>query len=204
MLGNFTKIIKKVKQNFIRVAKDKYYSGRIKEAGNDTRLLWSIMNEVIHRKQTRHRMPSRFIVGGKSIRDKKNISMAFNRSFAAIREQMADSLPDILGYDTYLKDKGSLNGFMFMPYTVAETKRIIRKQKPKLSCGVDTINNKIVKTCFQELALPMTYIIKKSMQEGVVPVNYKIARISPLYKKVLLMNVATTDQSVFYHLFPKS
>ena len=64
-------------------------------------------------------MPSRFIVDGKSIRDEKNISMAFNCYFAAIGEQMADSLPDILGYETYLKDKGSLNGFMFMLYTVA-------------------------------------------------------------------------------------
>ena len=59
----------------------------------------------------------------------------------------------------------------------------MKKQQPKLSCGVDTINNKLVKHCCKELALPMALIIDLSIEEAVVPKKLKIARIIPLYKK---------------------
>ena len=59
----------------------------------------------------------------------------------------------------------------------------MRKQQPKLSCGLDTINNKIVKTSHIQLAEPMTYIINRSVETGIVPSIYKIARVVPLYKK---------------------
>ena len=43
-------------------------------------------------KKNRRRMPSSFTVDGKSIRDKKNILMAFDHYFVAIGDQLADSL----------------------------------------------------------------------------------------------------------------
>ena len=59
----------------------------------------------------------------------------------------------------------------------------MKKQQPKLSTGVDQINNKIVKHFHIELAKPMTHIINLSITQGNVPLLYKIARIIPLYKK---------------------
>ena len=58
---------------------------------------------------------------------------------------------------------------------------IMTKQQPKLSCGLDSINNKIVETASMQLAMPM--IVNKSIKEGIVPLIYKKARIVPLYKK---------------------
>ena len=59
----------------------------------------------------------------------------------------------------------------------------MKQQQPKLSCGLDTINNKIVKTACQQFAVPMAYIVNKSIEKGVVPSIYKLARIVQLYKK---------------------
>ena len=56
-------------------------------------------------------------------------------------------------------------------------------QKPKLSCSIDTINNKLVKNCCKGLSVPMTEIINRSIQDGCVPQAYKKARLIPLYKK---------------------
>ena len=60
---------------------------------------------------------------------------------------------------------------------------IMKKQQPKLSTGIDQINNKIVKQCHIELAKPMTYIINLSIKQGKVPLLFKIARMISLYKK---------------------
>ena len=62
---------KKKLEELIRVAKSDYYDIILEEAGGDTRRLWGVLNELIDRKQCRHNMPNRFIIDGKSVRDKK-------------------------------------------------------------------------------------------------------------------------------------
>ena len=69
---------------------------------------------------------------------------------------MADTLPDVPGYETYLK-KSTWGAF---EVSDDDVRVIMKGQQPKLSCGIDTINNKVVKTCSRELAQPMTIIIK--------------------------------------------
>ena len=59
----------------------------------------------------------------------------------------------------------------------------MKNQQPKLSCGVDTINNRMVKSCCKELTKPMSMIIDLSISEATVPQKFKIARIIPLFKK---------------------
>ena len=84
-------VLKKVN----RAARDKYYGYRLKGADNDTRKVWSILNEVVDRKQCKHRIPNRFIINNCSVRNRKNISNAFNNYFASIGQDMADSLPEV-------------------------------------------------------------------------------------------------------------
>ena len=40
----------------------------------------------------------------------------------------------------------------------------------------------IIKTCSDELARPLSMIFNKSMVEGIVPDDLKIAKIIPVYK----------------------
>ena len=94
---------------------------------------------------------------------------------------MADALPNVTGYETYLK-KSTWGTFELQEVSEEDVRSMMKGQQPKLSCGIDTINHKIVKTCSQELAHPMTIIIK-SIRESKVPLLYKQVRIIPLYKK---------------------
>ena len=52
-----------------------------------------------------------------------------------------------------------------------------------MSTGIDSINNKIVKVCHEQLSYPMTLVINKSIEEQLVPSAYKKAKIVPLFKK---------------------
>ena len=176
---------KKTLDMVIKQAKNGYYNTLIREAGADTRKLWSILNEIIDRKQCRHKMPNRFWIDGKSIRNKKNIANAFNAYFASIGKEMADQLPNEHGFEDYIPRSlfYDLDPMKFIPDDEEEISSLMKRQQPKLSCGIDTINNKIVKICHKELALPMTHIINKSMEEGKVPSHFKKALIKPLYKK---------------------
>ena len=172
---------KKVLQRVIRKAKNDYYDKRVKDAGNDTRKIWGIVNEVIDRKQSRHTNPATFILKGQALNTQEGIANGFNNYFASIGEEMADSLPTVTGYEEYLQNTPFR--FRLEPVEATDIEEIMKKQQPKMSCGLDSINNKIVKTASLQLATPMSIIVNKSIREGYVPSIYKIARIVPLYKK---------------------
>ena len=94
---------------------------------------------------------------------------------------MAGTIPDIEGYQHHVKRSYGL--FELARPDSVYVGKIMSKQQPKLSCGLDTINNKVVKLCSKELSVPMSIIIGHSIEEGYVPSKFKIARIIPLYKK---------------------
>ena len=109
-------------------------------------------------------MPSKFVVDGKSVQNKKNIANAFNQYFASIGKSMAEELPTVDGYEEYLKT-GFIDEFCLHAVEEKAVESIMRQQRPKLSCGIDTINNKIVKSSSIALAKPMTTVINKSIEE---------------------------------------
>ena len=87
---------------------------------------------------------------------------------------MANSIPDTEGYEQHLTTFGHLS-FKLEPLFEEDVEAILKGQQPKLSCGVDTINNKLVTKCYKELMEPMTIIINKSIEEGKVPTIHKKA-----------------------------
>ena len=145
----------------IRLAKSNYYDVIIEDAGNDTQKLWGLLNELIDRKQCRHKMPNRFVIDGKSVRNKKNIATAFNIYFSSIGSEMAEKIPNTQGYKQYLKSRSIWQIFNLEELCEDSVMKIMKNQKPNLSCGTDTINNKVVKSCHQELAKPKTIVINK-------------------------------------------
>ena len=84
---------------------------------------------------------------------------------------MANELSDIPGYETYLK-KCSSWSFKLEEVTDICVMKIMKEQQPKLSCRINTINNKIVKTCHQELAKLLT-MVNQSIRESKVPLYKK-------------------------------
>ena len=72
----------------------------------------------------------------------KNIANAFNSYFASIGKDMADSLPDVPGYEDHLEGL-KFHTIWLRPLEEEEVGEIMKKQQPKMSCGIDTINNKI-------------------------------------------------------------
>ena len=55
--------------------------------------------------------------------------------------------------------------------------------KNKKSAGIDGISSYILKLCAFETVKGITYIINRSIFEGKVPTRWKIAKITPLFKK---------------------
>ena len=101
-LGESYKQYRNILDMVVRKSKDSYYSSKIVSAGTDGRQLWSIINEVIDRKQLRHKMPDSFKVNDEIISGDKDIANAFNKYFASIGMEMANLLPNEDGFQEFL------------------------------------------------------------------------------------------------------
>ena len=75
--------------------------------------------------------------------------------------------------------------------------------KPAKSTGLENIPTRILKDGAVFLKMPITFIINMSIAEGIVPDEFKAAKVNPLFKKAVDMRLETTDLSVFYFMYSK-
>ena len=82
------------------------------------------------------------------------------------------------------KFKGSegerLGQLVVTPEVVASN---INNMKENKSPGVDGISTKILKETVEQISMPLAHVFNMSLQEGIVPLEWKEANIIPLFKK---------------------
>ena len=60
----------------------------------------------------------------------------------------------------------------------------VSHMKENKSPGVDGISPKILKETVEQISTPLAHVFNMSLQEGIVPLEWKEANIIPLFKKV--------------------
>ena len=66
--------------------------------------------------------------------------------------------------------------------------------KKKQSRGVDEISSQLLKVIGKEICKSLTLIINEMIETGIYPENFKIAKITPIHKKVIKMLYQIIDQ----------
>ena len=78
-------------------------------------------------------------------------------------------------------DKSEHLGQLFVtPEIIAKT---IKKMKDNKSPGVDGIPSKLLKEIAEQISIPLAKVFKLSLEEGIVPSEWREADITPLFKK---------------------
>ena len=65
----------------------------------------------------------------------------------------------------------------------------IKNMKENKSPGVDGLSLKILKETVEQISKPLAHVFNMSLQEGIVPLEWKEANIISLFKKVSLTSV---------------
>ena len=73
-----------------------------------------------------------------------------------------------------------LSEIKFTKEKVAREIRLLKKNKAP---GEDGLGSTFIKELEEEIAEPLTILFEKSIKEGVVPVDWKVASIVPVFKK---------------------
>jgi len=144
--------------------------------------IWSILNQAIGKNKHTSNYPKSFNVNNSNITNKQLISEAFNTFFTNIGAQTNHNVPKVnTSFQQYLPNPLINSMFLepVLPSTVIET---INKLKTKSSFGHDGISTKLIKATIINIVHPLTYIINKSFESGIVPKDMKIAKVIPIFK----------------------
>ncbi|CAG2237182.1 unnamed protein product [Mytilus edulis] len=100
---------------------------------------------------------------------------AINDYFCSIsRFDTEPQLPNVPPLAPY-----ELSDIVITEQDVIEHSQILNINKP---AGPDKLPPKFLKAIFQSLVTPLTFIINKSLQTGIVPSDWKLANVSAIYK----------------------
>ena len=104
--------------------------------------------------------------------------------------------------ESYLKEN-ILCSFNFELIEQDTVKKIIKRLNAKHSSGHDNVSTILLKEIIPLISSPLTLILNQSLTTGIFPDKLKIAKIIPLFKKMIHIISIITDQSHFFLPFPK-
>ena len=115
-------------------------------------------------------------VDNKIISDYKQMATVLNKSFCSVfTKEDTSNIPNCPPLsNSFIRD-------IFFEQT--EVKEKILKLKPGTAQGPDNIPARILKDNVDHLSLPLSIIFNKSMSTGEVPGDWKLANVTPIYKK---------------------
>ena len=167
-----------------RAAKKSHYENKCNEHKNNTKNLWKTINHVIRKTNNKTETVDSLKVDKREVFNGKEIANEFAKYFSTIGKDLASKMkrPNT-NIATYLKKVRTNSHSIFLtPVTTVELEGIITKLKPKLSSGLDDINNKIIKELKEFIVPSLAIIFNNSLVEGIFPKRMKEAKVVPLYK----------------------
>ena len=158
----------------IRKCKKKYFAEKLSQC-NDRNQSWKVLKSF---------MPNKSSSSSFSHDKQENAELAkdFNTHFSSIAEKLRSCFDDVPQPSKANSSKLS-HEFMFSSVNEEDVLKLIYSLKNTKSAGVDDINSFILKTSAPVIVKPLTYLINRSLSEGIFPSKWKTAKIIPVFKK---------------------
>ena len=168
-----------------------YYKNILEENKFNIKKIWSILKQAIGKTNNKSNFPNSFNIKNVTVTDKQEASEGFNDFFSKIGLHTSHSVPKTnTCFKSYMPPLLP-NSIFIEPVSHSDVLNSVNKLKSKASCGYDNVSTKLLKESIQYIIEPLTHIINRSFDTGIVPNQMKIAKVIPIYKtadKTLLKN----------------
>ena len=176
-INMFNHLKRNMKQNYYRDLLNKYKT--------DIRKTWSIMKTIISKNNDKSNICYTFNIENTDVMDPSEIANSFCDYFTKIGKQLSDNIPTPkFKFNEYMKQNplNITNSIFFSPTDTQEISKLITSLKAKKSSGHDALSSWLLKTLSAEITEPLCYLVNKSLEEGIMPYELKIAKVIPIFK----------------------
>lgn len=177
----FRKILKAA----IKYAKKNHYSEKFKHAQGNIKKTWEIINEL--RGNNKHNIKALFVINGRLVEDRREISNEFNLFFSTIAKNMntklySSTLINVDGnhdFKKYMCDRVK-NSIYLSNCDSQEVDNIIKNLENGKASDIPII---ILKRVSKFISCHLSKFINYFINNGIFPEILKIGKITPIYKK---------------------
>jgi hypothetical protein len=165
-----------------RAMKIKYFSNSLEENKHNIKKTWTILRQAIGKLNNKSSFPLTFLINDIAITDKFQAAEGFNSYFSKIGIHTSHNVPSSNKIFRDYMPTPVRNSMFIEPVVPSDVLSVANKLKPKTSCGHDDISTKLLKQTIGNIVEPITHVINRSFDTGIVPHEMKIAKIIPIYK----------------------
>ena len=167
--------------NSIKYAKCKYFSDNLAASRKNPRKTWQLINELSSRQHMK-KVIADIEIGDLKISSASEMAEAFNCHFANIGHDLARDIPaaDTVP-ESYLISTNAT--FSFKSCISNEVRKLLEKLETKKSTGLDNLPPRMLKIAAGVLAPSLAFLFNQSISSGIVPTEWKLARVTPIFKK---------------------
>ena len=188
--------------NSIKKAKRKYFSEKLDASKCNPRKTWRLINELQSR-QCKSTKVSQIKLGQQVFTSSEDISQAFNNQFTSIGQTLAREIPTV-DIDPLYYVKPSDRVFSFERINVQEVVTLVKGIDGGKATGLDNIPCKLLKIAADVVAPSLTCIFNQSLLTGIYPSDWKLAKVTPIFKNGSKSDLTTIGLYPLYLLWPKS
>lgn len=180
---NYYKSYKKIYRKVIKAAKKLNNEKIYNSSSSKSKAVWSIINSELGNKNNRSESIAEIKVDNEVIRNLVEIANQMNKHFTEIPNKLAKNFVDSEPVTTLTRNITHYPTIFIDPVTENEIFNIITDLKKSNSVGLDKISSNMLKSVVNHIVKPLTYLINRSLSEGIFPDILKVAKIIPLHKK---------------------
>ena len=169
--------------NSIKYAKRKYFCDNLSACKKDPRKTWQLVNELSSRQHMK-KVIADIEIGDIKITSASEMAEAFNCHFAKIGHDLARDIPSAVTDtvpESYLISTNAT--FSFKSCSPNEVRKLLEKLDTKKSTGFDNLPSRMLKIAAGVLAPSLAFLFNQSVSSGIVPTEWKLARVTPIFKK---------------------
>ena len=157
-----------------------HYKDLLELNKNNIRKSWQVIKEIINKNRVKKEQ-SAFLVNNRLTEDKNMIANGFNKFFVEIGPTLEKNCPPSDKPPiTWMKNRNGESMFI-VPTDATELYKIFTTLKD-CSSGWDDLNLAALKLSWPDLSPILVHLMNLSLEQGIVPLELKIARVVPLFK----------------------
>lgn len=168
----------------LRKGKQLYFQRKIQESGNNSKKLWTVINEATNSNKSKTSNVESILVNDILVMDEQIIADSFNDFFSQVGAKTTKNVPSTSSsFKDFLPPPCAQSLFL---YPVVENQIIetLNGMDKKTSVDINDISVKFLNEFSSEVAIPLAFIYNLSVQNGMFPDGMKISKTIPVFKNV--------------------
>ena len=158
----------------VKTAKNDYERNIARQIKHNPKCFWKMLRDKTKVKQG---IQSLITKDGDTVQDDRSKAELLNSFFVSVfTEEDKCDIPS-------MQDKPFQKPLEDIEINETKVKKLLQKLKLNKSPGSDEINNKVLYEIKEEIVTPLTDLFRGSLDSGVLPKEWKVANITPIFKK---------------------